>query len=55
MKEAVYIIGWAILAILAGALIFGIVAGKILPEVPGFVCDFVSSIGLKNLNLAGCA
>jgi len=55
MKEAVYIIGWILFALIAAALIFGIVAGKILPEVPDFICDFVANIGIDKIKLAGCA
>ena len=54
MKEAIYIIGWIILALIAAAIIFAIVAGKILPEVPGFVCNFVATVGLDKINLPGC-
>ena len=54
MEEAIHVIGWIILALIAAGLIFAIVAGTILPEVPDFVCDFIGNIGIEELTLAGC-
>jgi hypothetical protein len=40
-REMIYIIGFTILALLGAALILTFVLGKLLPQMPEFLCNLI--------------